>query len=68
MSSVCGVKRKHDKLLNLYLVQILFVESFLRQNLEIEVDISYNDFLYKYFNRLLKSGTSYEYSQLLTET
>ena len=45
-----------------------FVESFLRQNLEIEVDTSYNDFLYKYFNRLLKSGTSYEYSQLLTET
>ena len=45
-----------------------FVES-LRENLEIEVDISYNDLLcfscYKYFNRLLKSGTSDEYSQLL---
>ena len=48
-----------------------FEESFLRENFEIEVDISYNDLLcfscYKYFNRSLKSGTSYEYSQLLTE-
>ena len=37
-----------------------FVESFLRETVEIEVDVSYNDLLcfscYKYCNRLLKSG------------
>ena len=68
--SVCGVKRKHDKLS--IDSNPKFVESFLRENFDIEVDISYNDLLcfscYKYCNRLLKSGTSYEYSQLLTET
>ena len=72
---VCGVKRKHDKLS----IKEKFVSysnpksvESLRENLEIEVDISYNDLLcfscYKYFNRLLKSTTSYEYSQLLTDT
>ena len=44
----------------------------MKENLEIKVDISNNDLLcfscYKYFNRLLKSGTSYEHSQLLIET
>ena len=64
---VCGVKRKHDTFSKFVSCSNLkFVES------EIEVDISYNYLLcfscYKYFNRLLKSGTSYEYSQLLTET
>ena len=61
---VCGVKRKHDKLsIKKKFVSCSnpkFVESFLRENFEIEVDISYNDLLcfsyYKYFNRLLKSG------------
>ena len=74
--SVCGVKRKYDKLsIKETFVSYSnpkFVESFLRENLEIEVDISYNDLLcfscYKYCNRLLKSGTSDGYSQLLTET
>ena len=48
--SVCGVKRKHDKLsIKEKFVSCLnpkFVESFLRENLEIEVDISYNDLLF----------------------
>ena len=47
-----------------------FVESFLRENLEIEVDMSYNDLLcfscYEYFNGILKSRIFDEYSQLLT--
>ena len=47
---VCCVKRKHDKLS----IEEKFVSCSnpsLRENLEIEVDISYND---------LKSGTSYD--------
>ena len=63
LCQVCGVRRKHDKLsIKEKFVSCTnpnFVESFLRENLEIEVDISYNDLLcfscYKYFNRLLKS-------------
>ena len=75
LGRVCGVKRRHDKLsIKEKFVSCSnpkFVESFLRENLEIKVDISYNDLLcfkcYKYFNRLLQSGTSYKYSQLLTD-
>ena len=47
--SVCGVKHKQD---NLYIMDKFvscshpkFVESFLKENLEIEADISCNDLL-----------------------
>ena len=46
---VCGVKHKHDKLsIQETFVSCSnpkFVECFLRENLEIEVDISYYDLL-----------------------
>ena len=43
---VCGVKCKHDELEKFVSCSNpKFVESFLRKNLEIEVDISYNDLL-----------------------